>query len=196
MSPVGSATYAIVSSVLERNYGLKPTDYTPVGGNEGQIVRLLERGDVDAASLRAVTIASVPELKLQTLGRLVDEWKKMTRANASPILAVALVHKTYHKDHPEAVVKAVRAIMAATRFGHDHPDKAADMLSKTANLDAKDATSYAKLWDEIYTASMEPQDVATFKTMAQIFKAIGTIEGDVPDSLYVTAPYEQAKRQP
>jgi NitT/TauT family transport system substrate-binding protein len=86
--------------------------------------------------------------------------------------------------------------MAATKFGHEHPDKAADMLSKTANLDAKDATSYAKLWDEIYTATMEPQDVATFKTMAQIFRAIGTIEGDVPDSLYVTAPYEQAKRQP
>ena len=196
MSPVGSATYAIVSSVLERNYGLKPTDYTPVGGNEGQIVRLLERGDVDAASLRAVTIASVPELKLQTLGRLVDEWKKMTRANAVPILAVSLVHTTYAKDHPDAVVKAVRAIMAATKFGHEQPDKAAEMLSKTANLDAKDATSYAKLWDQIYTATMEPQDVATFKTMAQIFKAIGTVEGDVPDSLYVTAPYEQAKRQP
>jgi hypothetical protein len=30
--------------------------------------------------------------------------------------------------------------------------------------------------------------------MAQIFKDVGTIEGSVPDSLYVTAPYEQAKR--
>jgi ABC-type nitrate/sulfonate/bicarbonate transport system substrate-binding protein len=196
MSPVGSATYAIVASVLEKNYGLKPTDYTPIGGNEGQIVRLLDRGDVDAASLRAVTIASVPELKLHTLGRLVDEWKKMTKANALPILAVALVHKTYAKDHPDAVVKVVRAIMAATKFGHDQPDKAAEMLSKAANLDAKDATSYAKLWNDIYTATMEPADVATFKTMAQIFKANATIEGDVPDSLYVTAPYEQAKKVP
>ena len=196
MSPVGSATYAIVAAVLEKNYGLKPTDYTPIGGNEGQLVRLLDRGDVDAASLRAVTIASVPDLKLQTLGRLVDEWKKMTKADARPILAVALVHKTFAKDHPDAVVKVVRAIMAATKFGHDQPDKATEMLSKAANLDAKDATSYAKLWNEIYTATMEPADVATFKTMAQIFKAGGTIEGDVPDSLYVTAPYEQAKKAP
>ena len=195
MSPVGSATYAIVSAVLERNFGLKPSDYTPVGGNEGQLVRLLDRGDVDAASLRAVTLASVPELKLQTLGRLVDEWKKMTKSDALPILAVALVHKTYAKDHPDAIVKAVRAIEAATKFGHDQPDKAAEMLSKAANLDAKDATSYAKLWDQIYTATMEPADVTTFKTMAQIFKAVGTIEGDVPDNLYVTAPYEQAKRK-
>src|SRR5215468_1420371 len=88
MSPVGSATYAIVAAVLDKNIGLKPTDYTPIGGNEGQLVRLLERGDVDAASLRAVTLASVPELKLQTLGRLIDEWKKMTRTDAVPILGV------------------------------------------------------------------------------------------------------------
>ncbi|HEY0567136.1 MAG TPA: ABC transporter substrate-binding protein, partial [Xanthobacteraceae bacterium] len=56
MSPVGSATYAIAAAVLEKNYGLKPTDYIPVPGNEGQIVQFLQRGDIDAASLRAVTI--------------------------------------------------------------------------------------------------------------------------------------------
>jgi hypothetical protein len=87
-------------------------------------------------------------------------------------------------------------MIAATKFGHDQPTKAAEMLGQAANLDAKDATSYARLWSDIYTASMEPADVATFKTMAEIFKAVGTIEGNVPDSVYVTAPYEQAKRQP
>ncbi len=68
------------------------------------------------------------------------------------------------------------------------------MLRQTANLDAKDATSYARLWNDIYIASMEPQDVATFKAMAQIFRADGTIEGAVPDSLFVTEPFEKAKR--
>src|SRR5262249_28632062 len=60
LSPVGSATYAIAAAVLERNFGLKPADYTPVGGNEGQLVSFLQRGDIDAAALRAVTVASVP----------------------------------------------------------------------------------------------------------------------------------------
>jgi NitT/TauT family transport system substrate-binding protein len=196
MSPVGSATYAIAAAVLVKNFGLKPADYTPIGGNEGQLVRLLERGDIDAAALRAVTIASVPELELVTLGRLVDEWKKMTKSNAVPILGLALVHTSFAREHPGGVVKFVRAIMAATKFGREQSDKATEMLSKAANLDAKDATSYAKLWNEIYTATMEPDTVMTFKTMAQIFKAGGTIEGDVPDSLYATGPYEQAKRQP
>jgi ABC-type nitrate/sulfonate/bicarbonate transport system substrate-binding protein len=196
MSPVGSATYAIAAAVLEKNYGLKPTDYIPVPGNEGQIVQFLQRGDIDAASLRAVTIASVPELKLQVLGRVVDEWKRMTNSNAVPILAAAIVHKSFSQQHPDAVVKFVRAMMKATAFGRSETDKASTMLRQTANLDAKDATSYAKLWDEIYIASMEPQDVATFKRMAQIFKAGKTLEGDVPDSLYSTVPYEKAKLQP
>src|SRR5215203_219991 len=196
MSPVGSATYAIAAAVLEKNYGLKTTDYIPVPGNEGQIVSFLQRGDIDAASLRAVTIASVPELKLQVLGRVVDEWKRMTNSNSVPILAAAIVHKSFAQQHPDAVVKFVRGMMRATAFGRSETEKASAMLRQTANLDAKDATSYAKLWDEIYIASMEPQDVATFKAMAQIFKAGKTLEGDVPDSLFATGPYEKAKREP
>src|SRR5882757_7712014 len=116
MSPVGSATYAIAAAVLEKNFGLKPSDYTPVGGNEAQLVSFLQRGDIDAAALRAVTIASVPDLKLQVLGRVVDEWKKMTKSDAAPILAAAIVHRNFTKAHPEATVKLVRALMAATRF--------------------------------------------------------------------------------
>jgi ABC-type nitrate/sulfonate/bicarbonate transport system substrate-binding protein len=193
MSPVGSATYAIAAAVLERNYGLKPSDYTAVPGNEGQLVQFLQRGDIDAASLRAVTIASVPDLKLQVLGRVVDEWKRMTRTNSVPILAAAIVHKNFSQQHPEAVVKFVRAMMEATRFGRSETDKASAMLRSAANLDAKDATSYARLWNEIYIASLEPDDVATFKAMADIFRAGKTLEGNVPDSLYATGPYEQAK---
>jgi ABC-type nitrate/sulfonate/bicarbonate transport system substrate-binding protein len=194
MSPVGSATYAIVAAVLEKNFSLKPSDYTPVGGNEGQLVQFLQRGDVDAASLRAVTIASVPDFKLQVLGRVVDEWKKLTKSDAAPILASTIVHKNFAQQHPEATVKLVRALMAATRFGREQTDKAAEMLRQASNLDAKDATSYARLWNQIYTASMEPTDVATFKTMAEIFRASGTIEGRVPDALFATGPYEKAKR--
>jgi NitT/TauT family transport system substrate-binding protein len=194
MSPVGSATYAIVAAVLERNFGLKPTDYTPVGGNEGQLVSFLQRGDVDAASLRAVTIASVPDLKLKVLGRVVDEWKKLTKSDAAPILGATIVHKNFSQQHPDATVKLVRALIAATRFGRTETDKTAEMLRKASNLDARDATSYARLWDQIYIASMEPADVATFKTMAEIFRAGGTIEGPVPDSLFATGPYEKAKQ--
>lgn len=193
MSPAGSAMYAIVAAVLERNHALKTSDYTAVPGNEGQLVRFLQQGDIDAASLRAVTIASVPDLKLLVLGNVLDEWKIMTKADAVPILGVAVVHKDYARQHADAVVKFVRAMIATTRFGGQETAQASDMLRQAANLDARDATAYATLWNQIYMARMDPEDIATFKTMGQIFKAAGTLEGDVPDSLFDPGPYQQAK---
>lgn len=196
MSPAGSSTYAIVTAVLERNYGMKPSSYTAVPGNEAQLVQFLQQGDIDAAALRAVTIASVPEFKLQVLGSVIDEWKKMTKSDAVPILGVAIMHKDYVRQHPDGAVKYVRALIEATRFGGQNPGKAAKMLGKAANIGAKHATAYAKLWDQIYIAKMDTATIATFKTMAQIFRAAGTLEGKVPDSLFATGPYKQATRQP
>jgi NitT/TauT family transport system substrate-binding protein len=196
MSPVGSATYAIAAAVLEHNFGLKTTDFTPIPGNEGRLVQFLDQGDVDAASLRAVTIASVPDLKLQVLGSMVDEWKRMTNSAAVPILGVTLVHKDYANAHPDSVVKFIKGMIEAVKFGRTETAKASDILRQTANLDAKDATAYAKLWDQIYLASLEPRDIATLKAMAEIFRSSKLIEGPVPDSLFVNGPFEQAKRLP
>jgi ABC-type nitrate/sulfonate/bicarbonate transport system substrate-binding protein len=194
MSPVGSATYAIGAAVLEHNYGLKPSEYTPIPGNEGQLLQFLTQGDIDAALLRAVTIVSVPGLNLQTLGSIVNEWQRMTNSSAVPILGVALVHKDYARSHPEGVVKFIKGMIAAVKFGRGDTARASDILRQTANLDAKDATAYAKLWDQIYMASLEPHDVATLMTMAEIFRTNKLIEGQVPAALFVTTPYEQAKR--
>lgn len=196
MSPVGSATYAIAAAVLERNHGLKPSDFTPVPGNEGRLVQFLQQGDVDAAALRAVTIASVPDLKLQAIGSLVDEWKRMTKSSAVPILGVTIVHKDYARQHPQGVVKFVKAMIEATKFGRTETAKASEILRSAANLDAKDATAYVRLWNQIYEASFESEDVNTLKTMAEIFRTNKLIPGEVPASLFNIGPFQQAKQLP
>lgn len=194
MSPAGSAMYAITTSLLEKNVGLKRNDFTAVPGNEGRLLQFLVQGDIDAAALRAVTLASVTDVKLKSLGSVVDEWKKMTKGSAPPILGVAIVHKDYARQSPQAVTKYVKALIEATRFGSKETAKASEILSKSANLDARDATSYARLWDQFYVASFEPADVANLKAMAEVFRAAGTIEKPVPDQLFVSTYYEQAKK--
>ncbi|EJW09697.1 ABC nitrate/sulfonate/bicarbonate family transporter, periplasmic ligand binding protein [Rhodovulum sp. PH10] len=194
MSPAGSAMYAIATTVLEKNHGLKRSDYTQIPGNEGRLLQFLSQGDIDVAALRAVTLASVPDMKLKRLGKVVDEWRAMTKTEAVPILGVALVHKDFADQSPQAVTKYVKALIAATAFGRKETAKAAEMLTKTANLDARKATSYTELWDEIYTARLDPDDIATMKTMAGIFRDSGTLEGKVPDTLFAPAAYEQASK--
>ena len=101
--------------MLKNNYGLSANDFTPIPGNEARLVQFLQAGDIDAASLRAVTIASVPDLKLKKLGSMVDEWKKMTKSDTVPVLGVTIMHKDFAQAHPDAVVKFVR--------GHDRRDQ-------------------------------------------------------------------------
>ncbi|HEX5957229.1 MAG TPA: ABC transporter substrate-binding protein, partial [Hyphomicrobiaceae bacterium] len=120
--------------------------------------------------------------------------KKMTKSDAPPILAAALMHKDYIAKNPEAAVRVVRAMIEATKFGNTNNAEAAAFLKQASNLKATAAASYAKLWSRIYTASMEPADVAAYKEMAKIFQASGTIKGTVPDSVFNATLYEKAKQ--
>jgi len=194
MSPPGSSTHAIVSSVLEGNFGLKAADYKVVPGNEGRLSQFLQQNEVDAAAIRSVTIAQMSQnVKLRKLASVVDEWKKLTKANAAPILAVTIVHSDYVAKNPEAVAKFIAATRKALEFGSKNKDKVAEMLQKAANMKPGGAKAYAAQWDGAYMASFEAADVASLKRMHAIRKASGAAKSDPPDAAFLTAPYDQSK---
>lgn len=195
MSPPGSATHAIVSSVFEGNYGLKGSDYSVVPGNEGRLAQFLLQKEVDAASIRSVTIAQMDDdLKLTRIASVVDEWKKLTKSSAAPILAVTIVHSDYVAKNPEAVAKFIAATRKALEFGSKNKAKVAELLQKSANMKAVDAKAYASQWDGAYMASFEAGDVASLKRMHEIRKAAGATKIDPPDSAFLTGPYQRSKQ--
>jgi len=194
MSPPGSATHAIAVALLEGNYGLKPADYSVVPGNEPRLAQFLAQGEVAASALRGTTIAQVgDEIKLRILGNYVDEWKKLTKGNAAPVIGMGTVRTEYLEKNPEAVVKFVIGMKEATDWGAKNQAKVAEILQKSANMKPDDAKAYASLWSATYVTSMEPGDVAMMKKMAEIFRDAGTIKGTVPDSAFATEPYVKAK---
>ncbi len=194
MSPPGSATHAIVSSVLEINHGMKPADYSVVPGNEGRLAQFLQQKEVDAAAIRSVTIAQMSdEIKMTTIASVVDEWKKLTKSSAAPILAVTIVHSDYVTKNPEAVAKFIAATRKALEFGSKNKDKVAELLQKSANLKADDAKAYAAQWDGAYMASFEASDVASLKRMHEIRKAAGATKTDPPEAAFLTGPYQRSK---
>lgn len=195
MSPPGSATHAIVSSVLEGNYGLKPADYSIVPGNEGRLAQFLLQKEVDAAAIRSVTIAQMADdLKLVRIASIVDEWKKLTKTSAAPILAVTIVHSDYVAKNPEAVAKFIAATRKALEFGSKNKDKVAELLQKSANMKPVDAKAYASQWDGAYMASFEANDVASLKRMHAIRKAAGAAKSDPPEAAFPTGPYDRSKQ--
>jgi NitT/TauT family transport system substrate-binding protein len=194
MSPAGSATHAIATAILDHNFGLKPSDYSIAPGNEAQLAQFLSQKEIDAGVLRSVTLAQIEETKLRRLGSIVDEWKKLTKGNAPPILAVTIVYSDYLTKNRDAVAKFIAATRNALQYGSKNQPRVAEILQKAANMNPTDARAYANQWDGAYIASFEPADIASLKKMYDIVKATGGATKDAPDSAFDTEPYTRAKK--
>ena len=193
MSPPGSATHAIATAILDQNFNLKQGDYSVAPGNEAQLAQFLTQRDIDAGVLRSVTLAQMEEVKLRRLGSVVDEWKKLTKGNAPPILAVTIVYNDYLAKNADAVAKFIAATRNALQYGSKNKPRVGEILQKAANMNANDARAYASQWDGAYIASFEPADIASLKKMYDIVKAAGGATKDASDSAFDTGPYLRAK---
>ncbi|MGQ4274400.1 ABC transporter substrate-binding protein [Terrihabitans sp. B22-R8] len=192
-SPAGSATAAIMSAILHNNYGFAEGDYQSVPGNDPRLAQFLVQKDIDAAALRTVTLALLPDAKLRRIGTFREEWKKITGEDAPPVLGVGLMRNDWREAHPEGAAKVVAGMRNAFEFGKANKDEVAKALVSAANIKEEDAKAYAALWDGIYTVSMEPADIASLKKEFEVFKGVGVVKGDLPDSALVTGPYEASK---
>jgi NitT/TauT family transport system substrate-binding protein len=193
VSPAGSAMNGIAMAILDANYGLKTGDVTVIPGNEGQLAQFLSQKDIDVGALRSVTLMQMQDTKLRSLGSVTDEWKKMTKQDAPPVLGSSFVHMNYAAKNPAAVVKFVTGIRKATTWGGQNAPKVAETLQKAASMKPEDASAYATQWDKIYIASMEPSDVEALRRLAKILRSIDAIKQDVPETVYFTEPYRQSK---
>jgi NitT/TauT family transport system substrate-binding protein len=193
MSPPGSATHALATAILDHNFGIKTNQYSVAPGNEAQLAQFLTQKEIDAAVLRSVTLAQISEVKIRRLASIVDEWKKLTKSDAPPILAVTIVYSEYLGKNPDAVAKFIAATRNALQYGSKNKPQVAEILQKAANMTAADARAYASQWDGAYMASFEPQDIASLKRMYEIVKAAGAVSKDPPESAFDTGPYTRAK---
>jgi len=193
MSPPASATHAIATAILDHNFGVKPNEYSVAPGNEAQLAQFLAQKEIDAAVLRSVTIAQMSDVKINRLASVVDEWKKLTKSTAPPILAVTIVYSEYLAKNLDAAAKFIAATRNALQHGSKNKPQVAEILQKAANMTAADARAYASQWDGAYMASFEPQDIGSLKRMYEIVKAVGGASKDPPDSAFDTGPFMRAK---
>ena len=194
MSPAGSATHALATAVFDHNFNIKANEFTVAPGNEARLAQFLTQGEIDAAVIRSVTIAQMEEAKLRRLAAIVDEWKKLTKGKAAPILAVTIVYSDYLGKNPQAVAKFIAATRKAVDYGSKNKPRVAELLQKAANMNSTDARAYADQWDGAYMATFEPQDITSLKRMHEIVKAEGGIKKDPPESAFDASAYLLSKK--
>ena len=60
----------------------------------------------------------------------MDEWKKLTKSNAPPILAVTIVYSDYLAKNQEAVAKFIAATRNGLQYGSKNKPSVAEILQK------------------------------------------------------------------
>lgn len=93
-----------------------------------------------------------------------------------------------------AVAKFIAATRKAAEYGSKNKQRVAELLQRTANMDARDARAYANQWDGAYMASFEPHDIASLKRMHAILKAGDRTKKDPPENAFDAGPYVQSKK--
>lgn len=178
-SPPGSTMHALVAAILRGNHGMAEGDFQQIPSGEAQLMAFLERGEIDAALLRTITLKTFSKhAKLRALGTVPEEWKKLIKADSPPVLGVAVVDVAFAGKHPDAVVKYVVANIKATQWGAKNPDKVAAILNRRLQMSEADAQAFAATWSTSYFASLDEADMTSLLKMAEIFKA-GTVTRDV-----------------
>lgn len=193
MSPSGSATAAISAAILIKNYGMTASDFEAVPGADPRLAQFLVQQNIDAAALRTVTIALLPDVKLRKLASFRGEWAKVTGKEAPPVLGVGLMRNAWMKENPEGAAKVIAGMRGAYEAGKADKAAVAKALMAAGNIPEADAKAYAALWDGIYTVSMEPADIASMKAEFEVFKSVGAVKGDLPDAALDPAPYQASK---
>lgn len=193
-SPAGSSTAVLANAILAGNYGIKPDEYTLVGGNESRLVQFLVQKQVDASALRSITVTQIDgELKVKKLGNFFEEWRKLTKSDGLPYNGVAAVSTDLITKQPDTVANLIAALREAVAWGSANPTEVAAILEKTANLSANDAKAYVTNWDIVNRVAFEPADIASLKRQHEVLAAGGFIKGTLNDDLFVTGPYERSK---
>ncbi|OZI60502.1 ABC transporter substrate-binding protein [Bordetella genomosp. 11] len=193
MSPAGSSVAVIAGALLAGNHGIKPDDFSLVGGNESRLAQFLVQKQVDAAALRSVTVAQLTDLKVTRLGSFAEEWRKLTKSDSVPYIGIGTVRSEYVQAHPEVVARVLAAMRNALAWAQTHQPEVIAILQKSANLPENDAKVYAGLWNDMYRISFEQADIDTLKREHQVFTETGVIKGALKDDLFVTGPWQQAK---
>ncbi len=194
MSPIGSGTTGVGTAVLDGNYGLKLADYRLIAGDEPRLAQFLLQKNVDAAVMRPTTVAQVPDSaqKLRVLGTLSDQWKQMTKSSTPPYIGVAVMRSEWLNSHPAEAAKAIVAMREAVQFGAANPDAVVAILKKAGNMSDQGARFYGDHWTSMNTVSFGPDDIATLKRTFDVFKAAGTLKGNLPADLFYPKPFLDA----
>jgi NitT/TauT family transport system substrate-binding protein len=192
---LGSSGELLLWSVLTHGYGIAPHEVRTVAATETQLVLLLESGKVDAAVLRGLTVAGLPDAdRYRIVGDLPAEWRRATQLDAPPIVATVTMRRGFVDGYPDEAARSLAAISLAVRWGREHPSEVAQLMTRHLRMTQANAQNYARRWSLLWEVVMDEATVAALRLALELQRSQGLLRDPAPETLFDRTLLPRANR--
>ncbi len=160
-------------------------DIRTTHGTETQLVLLLESGKVDAAVLRGLTIAGLPNAeRYRLLGDLAVDWRTAAKFDAPPVVGTVTMRRGFVDGYPDEAARALAAVILGARWGREHQSEVAGLMVRHLRMTQVNAQNYARRWSLVWTVAMDEATVGTMQFGLEQFRAQGLLRDPAPEALF------------
>ncbi len=170
LAPPETTNHLLAAAMLERNHGLGPGSYTPRHGTEAELLEMLALGQVEAVSVRALTVP--PERVL--LSDFAREWKALTGLPSKPVLGVTAAATRFAAAHPQTLARFLDAMAATVAIGCDNAGLVARVLCDRLGIELSQARGIAAQWPHIYVARLDGGTIAALDALHALLSRAGS----------------------
>lgn len=192
---LGSSGELLLWTVLAHGHGIAPSEIRTQSGAETQLVLQVESGAIDAAVLRGLTVAGLPDPgRYRVVSDLASDWHAATRLDAPPIVGTVTMRRGFLEGYPDEATRALAAIILAVRWGRDHPSEVAQLMTRHLRMTEANAQNYARRWSLLWHVSMDDASVAAMQLAIEHQRSQGLLRQPPPETLFDRALMARARQ--
>jgi ABC-type nitrate/sulfonate/bicarbonate transport system substrate-binding protein len=192
-SGLGTTADALATAVLQSRYGLKETDVQRIAAQESQLITYLGDKQIDVALMRAITFDRSPDrANYRVISTLQSEWSKYSKAPGPALIGLVVAHASYLSANPQAVDRAMVALLKASAYGAKNPGPLATIVGAEFNLPADAAADLAASWKGTIKVDLDANTIASLNREFDVFVKLGLIQKAPGPSIIDDGPFRHA----
>jgi ABC-type nitrate/sulfonate/bicarbonate transport system substrate-binding protein len=192
-SGIGTTADALATAVLQYRYSLGDNDVQKVAAQESQLIAYLDNKQIDVALMRAITFDRSPNRKnYRIIATLQGEWSKYTKAPGAALIGLVVTHASYLSANPQAVDRAMVALLKASRYGARNAGPLATIVAGEFNIDNDAAADLASSWKDTIKVDLDANTIASLNREFDVFAKLGLIQKAPDASIIDDQPFRHA----
>ena len=199
-----SSTIQSTADLVGKRVGLSagPTDlmfHAMVTGtqsvllSETQLVQQLSIGVIDAAVLRQLTVAGLPDAaRYRVVGDISSMWQTASGQSVPPSVSTVTMRRELAEDS-DLAARTLASVLTAVRWGGEHEREVRTLMATHLKMTQTNAGNYAKAWSSLYAARLDDRSIAAMNMLIDQYRIEGPIK-PIPSNSFAPTLFRNAQQ--